>query len=155
MIFSVSLKRSQIIGIILISICVALISLRDVIIPTKFELHPSFSSIDLGLELRNETIQVAHSKKVVIVSKVPTIVPIMFALMTPIAFSISGELAKHMSQERIGFDSNILSFTSQILINSVIVILGIVYWNRHGVILDHLLLGLLSGITESMGKALI
>lgn len=96
MIFSVSLKRSQIIGIFLISICVALIGLRDVLIKPEYGVVPTVSPLDLGLDMKNETIQVAHGK-IVIVSKVPTIVPIIFALMTPIAFSVSGSLAKHLS----------------------------------------------------------
>lgn len=76
-------------------------------------------------------------------------------MMTPIAFSISNSLAKHLSQERIGFDSNTLVFTSQILINSVIVAIGIAYWNYHGHSHRHVMLGLSSGITEAIGKALI
>jgi drug/metabolite transporter (DMT)-like permease len=86
---------------------------------------------------------------------VPTIVPIIFAVLTPIAFSTSGSLAKHLSQERIGFDSNVLSFTSQALINGIILIIGITYWSHEGIKYNHLWLGLLSGISESVGKALI
>lgn len=38
-----------------------------------------------------------HHTKLVYMDKVPTIVPLIFAFLAPVLFSVSGVLAKHLS----------------------------------------------------------
>lgn len=93
---------------------------------------------------------------VVMVEGVPAIVPIVFAILTPIAFSCQASMMKHLVTDRVGFDPCVLSFSSQFIISFVILIFGIYHWvDSEPLDLKLVKYGLLSGFCECIGNAMI
>lgn len=59
---------------------------------------------------------------------VPTWVPVLFGVVTPMTFCTNGILTKHITSPRVGFDPSRLSFNVYFLVNLLILIYAIIYW---------------------------
>lgn len=151
LIFAQGPEVIQVVGIIFICICVLLLSIRDMVLTSKTA--TLFWKMPDLQELKNKDFD---ATSVVMVEGVPAIVPIVFAILTPIAFSCQASMMKHLVQERVGFDVCVLSFTSQFVISLVILGFGISHWtDKESIIVLDVKYGLLSGFCECIGNAMI
>ena len=63
------------------------------------------------------------------VSQIPTWIPAVFGLITPVFFSVNGVLTKTLTSEKVGFNATRISFTSYLYVNIVLLVAAIPYWN--------------------------
>ena len=131
--FGVTLKYNHIIGITLIVVCILLLSLRNVIIPAELEETTSQSLINQPVSI---------------------LIPLAFAICTPICFTLSATLGKHLSQERTGFNVTNLSFNAQLFVNFIVLIIAIFYWSNE-FSAKLFWIGIASGFCESLAKTSI
>lgn len=107
---------------------------------------PDLSKLDINQE---------EGLLVILVEGVPTLIPLIFAVLTPIAFCCLGLMMKHLTQPRIGFDPCVLSLTSLLIVGFVIFSTGIYSWLKIQVNLKMVGIGLLSGISDIIAITLI
>ena len=93
----------------------------------------------------------AVSIKTAVVKQAPTWVPVIFGIVTPIMFTANGILSKHLTSERINFNASTLSFTSYLLVNIVVLLVGIPYWRDHGFDQKLFWMGLIGSIVNTLG----
>lgn len=127
LLFNVRLGSHHYIGITLIVISTILISLIKVI-------DPDFV------------------KSTEVVKTVPTIIPVCFGLFTPVFFTIFGMTIKHLTQERIGFITWNLSFNSILVMNTIMLIIVLPYWNAGHFDKRLFWLGFFGSIIDTLGK---
>ena len=132
LIFGNKLKSHQIAGITFISISIVLLSLRDVINPPHEQINTQANYY-----------------------KVSIMVPLLFAILTPISFTGSAIYGKSLAQPRIGFEPTNLAFNCQLIVNLVILIVGVYYWTNVSFNPYIFVIGLASGLFESLGKTCI
>ena len=114
----------------------ALISLRDYILP-----QPISEQVLEALNLPSYN--------------VPLVVPVVFGILTPVAFASSGLFGKYLAQDRIGFDITNLSFNAQYVVNFILFIALIAYTFINGFNGTMFIYGIGSGVAESLAKVLI
>lgn len=61
----------------------------------------------------------------------PTWVPVLFGLITPCFFTSNGILTKHLTGPKVNFNPSRLSFSSYFIVNFIIMIYAIIYWQSH------------------------
>ena len=96
----------------------------------------------------------SKAEELVVVVKrdiLPTWIPVLFGVVTPIFFTISGYLTKQLCDSKVGFNPSTLSFSSYFGVNSLILIFALVYWNT--VAFSHYLfwLGMVGSIINTFG----
>ena len=101
--FNQSLRYYHIIGTISIVFCTVLISLSGFMFKERELL------IDEGVIL-------------------PTWVPAIFGVVTPVFFSINGVLTKHLTSEKVGFNPTKISFSSYVYVNLALLFVAVPYW---------------------------
>lgn len=84
----------------------------------------------------------------------PAYVPVIMALITPIWFTASAMLIKHMTQKR-GFDSNRLSYGAFMLVSFIMVVVGIFYWTLIEFDLPVFLVGFFGSIINNVGIVIV
>ena len=58
----------------------------------------------------------------------PAWIPVLFGIITPLAFTANGILIKHLTSESVGFDSSRASSSVFFIGNFVILCVAIPYW---------------------------
>lgn len=96
----------------------------------------------------------SKAEELVVVVKrdiLPTWIPVLFGVVTPIFFTISGYLTKQLCDSNVGFNPSTLSFSSYFGVNSLILIFALFYWNT--VAFSHYLfwLGMVGSIINTFG----
>lgn len=71
----------------------------------------------------------AEEAVMVVKDVLPTWIPVLFGVVTPVFFTISGYLTKNLTEDRIGFDPSTLSFSAYFGVNTLILIFALIYWN--------------------------
>ena len=65
---------------------------------------------------------------------VPAIVPVLFGILTPLCFTLNGMLTKHLiTRVENPFDPSTLSFGSYGVVNFIMIIAAVSYWNTQGI----------------------
>lgn len=70
----------------------------------------------------------SFSEKEEISNILPSWIPALFGILTPVCFTASGILSKHLTGPRINFKASTLSFTSYLIVNIFIAIGAVIYW---------------------------
>ena len=83
---------------------------------------------------------------------IPLYIPIMFGVITPFIFTLAQLYMKFVVKRR-GVNTSNLSFNTELFINTIILITGIVHWSKEGIQTNLLGYGIISGIFETCGKA--
>ncbi len=52
----------------------------------------------------------------------------MFGVLTPLCFTASGVLSKHLTSAETNFNPSTLAFTSYLIVNTIVIIVAVVYW---------------------------
>lgn len=81
----------------------------------------------------------------------PTWVPALFGLVTPMTFCSNGILTKHLTSDKVGFNPSRLSFNIYFLVNLVIMIIAIIYWQNYPFNKQLFYLGLGGSIINTCG----
>jgi drug/metabolite transporter (DMT)-like permease len=58
--------------------------------------------------------------------------PIVFGLLTPVAICLNGVFTKYVTGDELKFNPTRISFTCFFIVNVVILIAGVIYWNQSG-----------------------
>ena len=58
----------------------------------------------------------------------PVWIPVIFGVITPISFTSSGMLVKHLTLHQANFNASTISFTSYFVVNVIVLIFAIPYW---------------------------
>lgn len=74
--------------------------------------------------MSNGTFKLRDSKLLV-----PAWIAVLFGIITPIGFSTNAMLTKHLISQKVGFDATTLAFSSQFVVNVIVLIAGIIYWS--------------------------
>lgn len=84
---------------------------------------------------------------------IPPFVPVVFAIVTPIVFTMNGILVRKLTSpdSGINFNGKNLSFASQLLVNTFILIVAISYWQSHHYSGELFLFGTLGSIINTLG----
>jgi drug/metabolite transporter (DMT)-like permease len=62
----------------------------------------------------------------------PVWIPSLFGIVTPISFSTSAILAKHMTSEEVGFDPSNLQYSCSFIVNILLLFFALPYWSYFG-----------------------
>jgi len=82
----------------------------------------------------------------------PTWVAVVFAVITPLAFTINGVLTKHLTtKEKNPFNASNLSFSSYLIVNILMMICAIPYWILVSFSLRLFVIGLIGGLINTCG----
>ena len=65
-------------------------------------------------------------------TKTPFWIPILFGILTPLCFTTSGILTKHLTSDRINFNPSTISFSAYFIVNVIVIIFAIPYWMKYG-----------------------
>ena len=79
-------------------------------------------------------------------------VPVLFGILMPLVFVTNGMMQKHMTQPRIGFVGSDVVNTSIIIVNTIILIVAIIYWVKSGFVQKLFWIGFAGSIFDSIGK---
>ena len=82
---------------------------------------------------------------------IPTWIPVIFGLVTPMSFCTNGMLTKYITQERIGFNPSRLSFNVYLVVNIIVLIFAIPYWQSTSIDMHLFWLGLVGSIINTLG----
>ena len=86
----------------------------------------------------------------------PTWVPVIFGLIAPISFTVWTMYSKHMTSERIGFNSIRMAFSSQLIVNLIIMIFAIPYWINSGTFVPkYFLIGFVGSYIDALGMVVV
>ena len=58
----------------------------------------------------------------------PSWVPVLFGVCTPITFTANSMLTKHLSIHQANFNASTISFSSYLVVNIIVIIFAIPYW---------------------------
>jgi hypothetical protein len=58
----------------------------------------------------------------------PVWIPVIFGIVTPISFTSSGLLVKHLKKHQKDFDASTISFSSYFVVNVIVILFAIGYW---------------------------
>ena len=58
----------------------------------------------------------------------PAWIPALFGILTPMCFTASGVLSKHLTSPETKFNPSTLAFTSYLIVNTIVIIVAIIYW---------------------------
>lgn len=61
---------------------------------------------------------------------IPTWIPVVIGIITPLTFTANGMLIKHMTSEKVGFITNRVSCSVFLIVNIIILIVAIPYWKN-------------------------
>lgn len=130
LIYSQNLRWFHLVGTVSIVACAVLLSLANVIDPIKPK----------GNEVKKA--EVSINPKLKKGSALPSWIPVIFGVLTPVFFTTSGILTKHLTGTRREgeplpskeekdrfFDASNISFSSYIVVNIVILCAAIPYWH--------------------------
>ena len=92
------------------------------------------------------------SKSSAITNPIPFWIPILMGVITPFVFTIMMGFAKHVTLKRNVNVQN-LSFNSELFLNSIVLIMGIIRWSTVEFRPSLIIFGIFSGIFEPLGKA--
>lgn len=83
----------------------------------------------------------------------PTWVPVLFGILTPICFTSSNVLLRTLTDEKYGFNFNgtNISMTSIAVVNVLVVIFAIVFWQFHHFSPNLYWIGLVGSIVNTIG----
>lgn len=115
--------------------CTVVISLSDVVDP-----KPVVKAVDT---------------EGVTIETIPTWIPVIFGLVTPMFFCTNGILTKSLTNDKIGFDPSILSSSAYFVTNALIMIAAIPYWTIVEFRSDLFWIGLIGGFINNMGIVLL
>ena len=75
----------------------------------------------------------------------------LFGVVTPIFFTISGYLTKNLTDVKVGFHPSTLSFSAYFIVNMLILIFALIYWTMYD--FSHYLfwLGMVGSIINTVG----
>lgn len=134
-IYKVSLECYHLAGTLAIVACTIILSLAGVLMPAHEQ--PKLEQDEL-LEVNPHSAKVMFSRDRL---KMPTWVPVLFGVLTPVFFTINGMLTKHLTghrrkgakpltseEKRRVFAPDNLSFTSYIVVNIIVLVAAIPYW---------------------------
>ena len=133
MVFGVRLKTYHIVGIALVVLSTIMLSLMKII-------DPDFSE-DVDTPVTETGKQI-----------VPTIVPVLFGILTPVFFSMYGMVFKHFTSDRIGFKHYNLIFSTVIFVNTIILLTVIPYWSDGHFDMRLFWIGFFGSILDTLGK---
>ena len=131
-IFKQQLRYFHLLGMVAIVVCTVLLSISGVIMP-KTPIN--------GGDAIEEPIE----------KVMPTWVPVIFGVVTPMCFTANGMLVKHLTGPKMGFDASILSFSSYLVVNLIIVIVAIVYWVKVEFDTYLFIVGMIGSIINTLG----
>jgi drug/metabolite transporter (DMT)-like permease len=81
---------------------------------------------------------------------VPVWVPILFGLLTPVCFTTNGLLTKHLTNT-VGFNPSRLCFNSYFIVNLLVAIVAVFYFQSHPFDMNLFWLGLAGSIVNTLG----
>ena len=64
----------------------------------------------------------------VVVHKLPTWIPVIMGVLTPMTFTIVAILTKYLTSPEVGFNATHLSFSTYTVSNGIVLIIAIFYW---------------------------
>ena len=131
LIFGQKLQYFHHIGMIAIVICTIALSLSGVISP------------------KTETAEVDLS------NLLPTWIPVLFGIITPMAFTANGMIIKSLTSERMGFNPSNLSFGAYFIVNCIVMVGAVYYWINYEFDSYLLIVGLIGSMINTCGIALI
>lgn len=82
---------------------------------------------------------------------IPTWVPVIFGIITPMTFCSNGILTKHLTQPRIGFNPSRMSFNVYFIVNILVLIYAIPYWAVNPFQPTLFVWGLIGSIINTLG----
>jgi len=85
----------------------------------------------------------------------PTWVPVIFGVITPMFFCTNGILTKHLTSEKVGFVPSTISFSAYLFVNILVMIAAIPYWMNNGFSQYLFWLGLVGSIINTLGIVFI
>jgi drug/metabolite transporter (DMT)-like permease len=146
LIYGQKLKWFHLIGTISIVVCTVMLSLANILDPKKADnTHPEV---------------IAVPKK----GPLPSWIPVVFGVLTPVFFTTNGILTKHLTGTRKEgepaltekekmklFEPSNIAFSAYIVVNIVILIAAIPYWVLVHFSLKLYLLGLVGAIVNTLG----
>jgi drug/metabolite transporter (DMT)-like permease len=106
-VFGQKLQYFHVLGTLAIVLCTIVISLSGVI-------EGGDEATEVGVE--------------VVAPAVPTWVPVIFGLITPVSFTCNGILTKHLTSDKVGFNPSTISFSAYFVVNIIVLIVAIPYW---------------------------
>lgn len=87
------------------------------------------------------------------ISEAPTVsvwIPIIFGLVTPVFFTLNGLLTVHLTS-KTGFNSSRISFNSYFIVNVIITIVAVFYYQTHYFDMNLFWVGLFGSIVNTLG----
>eukprot|EP00356_Strombidium_inclinatum_P000909 CAMPEP_0170512328 /NCGR_PEP_ID=MMETSP0208-20121228/66789_1 /TAXON_ID=197538 /ORGANISM="Strombidium inclinatum, Strain S3" /LENGTH=203 /DNA_ID=CAMNT_0010795947 /DNA_START=362 /DNA_END=970 /DNA_ORIENTATION=+ len=136
-IFKQKLQYFHLIGMVAIVICTVLLSLSGVISPKE----PALDEIDAAAPTG--------------AAIMPTWVPVLFGVITPMSFTANGMLVKHLTGDKMKFDPSTLSFSAYFSVNILILIAAVWYWVKIEFDMYLFIVGLIGSIINTLGIASI
>ena len=117
--FKTKLKTFHLVGTILIVACTVLLSLKPILVP----IEPGAAGAKK--EVVSEAPKIVKDGELL-----PTWMPVLFGILTPITFCSNGVMLRYLTSEQrgIGFDGSTISMTSIFCVNVLILVFAIVYW---------------------------
>jgi drug/metabolite transporter (DMT)-like permease len=86
----------------------------------------------------------------------PMWLPIMFGLLTPVAVVLNGIFTKYLTGDELKFDPTRMAFFAFLMVNTVFLVTGVIYWNYSGTFRLHMfMLGLLGSTLNTLGLVCI
>ena len=112
--FSEKMMAYHVFGMIFIVICTVMLSLSGVVDPKE--------PVEVEVIITNDEVLVEDKPLMA------SWVPVLFGIITPIAFTANGMLTKHLSKHQANFNASTISFSSYLVVNIVVMIFAIPYW---------------------------
>jgi len=85
-------------------------------------------------------------------SVVPAWIPVLYAILTPVMFSIQGLFIKHLTTPKMGFDASCITFGASSFVCTIIMIVGVSwYWQNYKFDSYLFCVGLIGSIFDTVG----
>ena len=78
-------------------------------------------------------------------------IPVLFGLITPVSFTTSGILTKHLTSDRVKFDPSTISLSAYFLVNIIVLAFAIPYWNNVEFIQPLFWIGFIGSVINTLG----
>jgi len=85
----------------------------------------------------------------------PTWVPVLFGLITPLSFTANGLIVKSLTSDEMKFHPSNLSFSAYFLVNCLVLVGAIIYWTNYDFDSYLLVVGLIGSMINTCGIAMI
>lgn len=87
---------------------------------------------------------------------VPAWIPVLYAVLTPIMFSIQGLFIKHLTTPKMGFDATCVTFGASSFVCTILILVGVGwYWQKNPFDSYLFSVGLIGSIFDTAGIVLI